>query len=95
MISEVAGKRLVKRHNLTGPQGVRGRNSDNTNAAESAGLGALDPSAAGSGGHVQVDCIASYQKAGGARRTGVSPVVRFNPHTTHPVQAGASRVHRG
>jgi nucleoside-diphosphate-sugar epimerase len=30
MVSEAAGKRLVKRHNLTGPQGVRGRNSDNT-----------------------------------------------------------------
>ena len=29
-MSEVAGKRLQKRHNLTGPQGVRGRNSDNT-----------------------------------------------------------------
>jgi GDP-D-mannose 3', 5'-epimerase len=29
IISDVAGKRLVKRHNLTGPQGVRGRNSDN------------------------------------------------------------------
>ena len=30
MVSEIAGKRLIKRHNLTGPQGVRGRNSDNT-----------------------------------------------------------------
>jgi GDP-D-mannose 3',5'-epimerase len=30
MISGIAGKKLVKRHNLTGPQGVRGRNSDNT-----------------------------------------------------------------
>src|SRR5271170_5769735 len=29
LVSEVAGKRLVKRHNLQGPQGVRGRNSDN------------------------------------------------------------------
>lgn len=29
MVCDVAGKRLVKRHNLTGPQGVRGRNSDN------------------------------------------------------------------
>src|ERR1700733_9494371 len=29
LVSEVAGKRLQKRHNLTGPQGVRGRNSDN------------------------------------------------------------------
>jgi GDP-D-mannose 3',5'-epimerase len=30
IISDIAGKRLVKRHNLTGPQGVRGRNSDNS-----------------------------------------------------------------
>jgi GDP-D-mannose 3', 5'-epimerase len=30
VISHIAGKRLVKQHNLSGPQGVRGRNSDNT-----------------------------------------------------------------
>jgi len=30
MVCEVAGKRLSKRHNTSGPQGVRGRNSDNT-----------------------------------------------------------------
>ncbi len=30
LVSEVAGKRLVKKHNLSGPQGVRGRNSDNS-----------------------------------------------------------------
>jgi nucleoside-diphosphate-sugar epimerase len=30
VVSRIAGKKLVKRHNLTGPQGVRGRNSDNT-----------------------------------------------------------------
>jgi GDP-D-mannose 3', 5'-epimerase len=29
LVCEVAGKRLSKRHNLKGPQGVRGRNSDN------------------------------------------------------------------
>src|SRR4029077_2718737 len=29
LVSEVAGKHLTKRHNLNGPQGVRGRNSDN------------------------------------------------------------------
>src|SRR6266852_4228397 len=29
LVSDVAGKRLVKRHNLVEPQGVRGRNSDN------------------------------------------------------------------
>jgi GDP-D-mannose 3',5'-epimerase len=30
MVSGIAGKRLHKRHDLTKPQGVRGRNSDNT-----------------------------------------------------------------
>jgi GDP-D-mannose 3', 5'-epimerase len=29
LVSEVAGKRLIKHHNLVEPQGVRGRNSDN------------------------------------------------------------------
>jgi nucleoside-diphosphate-sugar epimerase len=30
LASTIAGKKLVKKHNLSGPQGVRGRNSDNT-----------------------------------------------------------------
>jgi len=30
LVSEIAGKRLRKRYDLTKPQGVRGRNSDNT-----------------------------------------------------------------
>jgi nucleoside-diphosphate-sugar epimerase len=30
IVAEVAGKRITKRHNLQGPQGVRGRNSDNS-----------------------------------------------------------------
>jgi len=30
MVADVAGKKINKRHNLTGPQGVRGRNSDNS-----------------------------------------------------------------
>ena len=30
LISEIAGKRLAKHHDLTKPQGVRGRNSDNS-----------------------------------------------------------------
>ena len=30
LVSGIAGKRLKKVHNLTGPQGVRGRNSDNS-----------------------------------------------------------------
>jgi len=29
LVSDVAGKRLIKHHNLVEPQGVRGRNSDN------------------------------------------------------------------
>jgi len=30
LVARIAGKRVTKRHNLTKPQGVRGRNSDNT-----------------------------------------------------------------
>jgi len=30
LVSDIAGKKLIKRHDLSGPQGVRGRNSDNT-----------------------------------------------------------------
>jgi GDP-D-mannose 3', 5'-epimerase len=30
LISQIAGKTLIKRHDLTKPQGVRGRNSDNS-----------------------------------------------------------------
>jgi GDP-D-mannose 3', 5'-epimerase len=30
MVARIAGKRIGKRYNLTAPQGVRGRNSDNT-----------------------------------------------------------------
>ena len=30
LVCEIAGKKLVKRHDISGPQGVRGRNSDNT-----------------------------------------------------------------
>jgi GDP-D-mannose 3',5'-epimerase len=29
LVARIAGKRITKRHNLSGPQGVRGRNSDN------------------------------------------------------------------
>jgi len=29
MVAKIAGKRIRKQHNLSGPQGVRGRNSDN------------------------------------------------------------------
>jgi len=34
MVARIAGKQITKRHNLTGPQGVRGRNSDNTRLRE-------------------------------------------------------------
>jgi GDP-D-mannose 3',5'-epimerase len=30
LVAEIAGKRIIKRHDLSKPQGVRGRNSDNT-----------------------------------------------------------------
>ena len=34
MVASIAGKQIRKRHNLSGPQGVRGRNSDNTRLRE-------------------------------------------------------------
>ena len=34
LVCEVADKRLTKNHNLSGPQGVRGRNSDNSRLRE-------------------------------------------------------------
>jgi len=34
LVAEVAGKSVVKRHDLSKPQGVRGRNSDNTKLRE-------------------------------------------------------------
>jgi nucleoside-diphosphate-sugar epimerase len=34
IVGRIAGKRITKRHNLAGPQGVRGRNSDNTRLRE-------------------------------------------------------------
>jgi GDP-D-mannose 3',5'-epimerase len=34
MVAEVAGKRIEKRHDLSKPQGVRGRNSDNSRLRE-------------------------------------------------------------
>ena len=34
LVSEIAGKSLVKKHDISQPQGVRGRNSDNTRLRE-------------------------------------------------------------
>src|SRR5215208_5066171 len=34
MVAEIAGKRITKRHDLSKPQGVRGRNSDNSRLRE-------------------------------------------------------------
>ena len=34
IVCHIAGKTVKKRHNLDGPQGVRGRNSDNTRVRE-------------------------------------------------------------
>jgi nucleoside-diphosphate-sugar epimerase len=34
IIAEIAGIRIEKNYNLDGPQGVRGRNSDNTKVKE-------------------------------------------------------------
>lgn len=37
LVSQIAGKKLVKRHDLSKPQGVRGRNSDNTRLSKTLG----------------------------------------------------------
>src|SRR5690606_37474411 len=34
MIAQIAGKRIIKQHDITRPQGVRGRNSDNSRLRE-------------------------------------------------------------
>jgi GDP-D-mannose 3',5'-epimerase len=34
LVARIASKRLTKRHNLSAPQGVRGRNSDNSRLRE-------------------------------------------------------------
>jgi GDP-D-mannose 3',5'-epimerase len=38
-VAEIAGKRIIKRHDTSKPQGVRGRNSDNTRIREVLGWG--------------------------------------------------------
>jgi GDP-D-mannose 3', 5'-epimerase len=47
LISQIAGKRLVKKHDLSKPQGVRGRNSDNTRLAQVLGWAPSIPLEAG------------------------------------------------
>jgi GDP-D-mannose 3',5'-epimerase len=39
MVAEIAGKRIIKRHDTSKPQGVRGRNSDNNRIREVLGWG--------------------------------------------------------
>ena len=43
MVSDIAGKTLVKQHDLTKPQGVRGRNSDNALIREKLGWAPSEP----------------------------------------------------
>ena len=43
MVSDIAGKTLVKEHDLTKPQGVRGRNSDNALIREKLGWAPSEP----------------------------------------------------
>jgi GDP-D-mannose 3',5'-epimerase len=37
LVAEIAGKHIVKMHDLSKPQGVRGRNSDNTKLRQALG----------------------------------------------------------
>ena len=50
-----AGKRIRKRHDLTKPQGVRGRNSDNSRLLQVSRLGAAHLIARGPPDHLSVD----------------------------------------
>ena len=47
LISEIAGKRLIKKHDTTKPQGVRGRNSDNSRLRQVLGWEPVVPLAQG------------------------------------------------
>jgi hypothetical protein len=55
LISKIADKRLIKRHDLTKPQGVRGRNSDNTRLNKVLGWRTLDFARGWPGSDLQVD----------------------------------------
>ena len=54
LVSQIAGKRLKKRHDLSKPQGVRGRNSDNTRLTSSR-LGAISFSGDRHENHIPMD----------------------------------------
>ena len=51
---QIAGVKIRKKH-IPGPQGVRGRNSDNIAAAQGAGLGAADFAGGGDGADLRLD----------------------------------------
>ena len=55
MVADIAGKRIGKNH-VPGPQGVRGRNSDNRLIKEKLCLAAQPATACGARAHVPVDC---------------------------------------
>ena len=55
LVSRVAGKSLTLRHDLMKPQGVRGRNSDNTRLNRVLGWELLNQARGWTGSHLQVD----------------------------------------
>ena len=55
MICGIAGKKLTKHHDLTKPQGVRGRNSDNTLLRKVLGWEPEHTAGEGPRHHLQVD----------------------------------------
>ena len=55
LVSAIAGKRLVKRHDVSKPQGVRGRNSDNTRLFQASAVGARNFAGNGPGNYLQMD----------------------------------------
>ena len=81
LVAKSPAKRIAKRHNLSGPQGVRGRNSDNTPAAQSAGLGAFDSLARRSGQDLSLDRLRTNQEVRRARGAGLLNRCRLTTHT--------------
>ena len=74
IVATVAGKTIKKRHDLTKPQGVRGRNADLTLMRVSARLGTAGQLGAGPGGHLLVDQgAAGSHRGGGPLRIHPSP----------------------
>ena len=80
MIGKIAGKKLRTRHDLSKPQGVRGRNSDNTRLPQSLGLGAFHAAGRRFAHHLPLDRKRSAPRR--ARRPFCKPATRWTLKTS-------------